>query len=378
MLMMIVNALITEYNPFHNGHIYHIKESKKLTNPDVTIAIMSGQFTQRGEIAIADKFTRAAEVIKHVDLVVELPLYYSISYADDFGRGAVKIADMIGATHIVFGSESGDIEQLKSVQHALQSDATETNIARLIKEGLNYPRAVSRALGDDVLSSNNILGLSYMKAIQSIAPDITPLTITRRGNAYNDQTLSEHQFSSATSIRQSILNNDADKVRQFMPESLLKNITLPVDNNHLFKILKSIILTHTPDTLRTIYTMDEGLEHRLIANIRIAKSYEAYLQTVKTKRYTRTRLNRLMLYVLFNITREKFQAYTMPDAVRVLAMNYTGQNYLAKIKSDVNIVTNVNHKNSHKFHNEIMATDIYNTVSGQTKHDFNTPVILQN
>ena len=375
---MIVNALITEYNPFHNGHIYHINESKKLTNPDVTIAIMSGQFTQRGEIAITDKFTRAAEVIKHVDLVVELPLYYAISYADDFGRGAVKIADMIGATHIVFGSESGEISYLRNVQHALQSDKTDANIARLMKEGLTYPRAVSQALGDDVLSSNNILGLAYMKAIQSIAAHITPLTITRRGNAYNDQTLSEHQYSSATSIRQSILSNDADKVRQFMPESLLKHITRPVDNNHLFKILKTIILTHTPDTLRTIYTMDEGIEHRLIAHIRQAQSYEAYLHTIKTKRYTRTRLNRLMLYILFNITREKFKAYTMPDAVRVLAMNKVGQAYLSKIKSEVDIVTNMNQKNSHKFRNEIMATDIYNTISGQTKHDFNTPVIVHN
>lgn len=113
---MIINALITEYNPFHNGHIYHIESSNELTNPDVTIAIMSGQFTQRGEIAITDKFTRAAEVIKHVDLVVELPLYHAISFADDFGAGAVQIADKLQASHIIFGSESGSIATLS---HAL-------------------------------------------------------------------------------------------------------------------------------------------------------------------------------------------------------------------------------------------------------------------
>lgn len=375
---MIVNALITEYNPFHNGHIYHINESKKLTQPDVTIAIMSGQFTQRGEIAITDKFTRASEVIKHVDLVVELPLYYAISYADDFGRGAVKIADMMQATHIIFGSESGEIQHLRTVQEALQSNETESNIARLMKLGLTYPHAISQALGDNVLSPNNILGLSYMKAISEIATTMTPLTITRRGNAYNDQTLSKHQFSSATSIRQSILNNDTDALPQFMPESLLEEITQPVDNNHLFKILKTIILTHTPDSLRRIYTMDEGIEHRLLAHIRNSHSYETYLNAIKTKRYTRTRLNRLMLYILFNITWEKFKAYTMPDSVRVLAMNKTGRQYLGKIKSNISVVTNMNKKSSHKFHNEIMATDIYNTVSGQTKHDFNTPVIIHN
>lgn len=375
---MIVNALITEYNPFHNGHIYHINESKKITNPDVTIAIMSGQFTQRGEIAIADKFTRAREVIKHVDLVVELPLYYAISYADDFGRGAVNVADKLQATHIIFGSESGDIKQLKLVQEALRKEEVDAGIKQLMQEGLTYPRAVSQALGDDVLSANNILGLSYMKAIASLAPHITPLTITRRGNAFNDKTLSTTTFSSATSIRQAIMTGEAGKARAFMPEGLLHNITRPVDNNDFFKILKSIILTHTPDSLRTIYTMDEGLEYRLLAHIRDADSYDRYLNVIKTKRYTRTRLNRLMLYILFDITREKFKAYTMPHAVRVLAMNSTGRQYLAHIKSDVNIVTNMNQKNAHLFQNEIMATDIYNTISDTPHHDFNTPVIIHN
>lgn len=373
---MIVNALITEYNPFHNGHIYHINESKKLTNPDVTIAVMSGQFTQRGEIAITDKFTRAREVIKYVDLVVELPLYYAISFADDFGLGAVQIANMMKATHIIFGSESGEMKELTQVHDTLKSADNNERIAHLMQEGHNYPRALSMALGQDVLSPNNILGLSYLKAIHEVAPAITPLTIKRKGNAYNDEVLSHHQFSSATSIRQAIFNGNHEEARRFMPESLLDSIARPVNNNHLFKILKSIILTHTTGSLRRIYTMGEGLEYRLLSKIRDAHTYDAYLNAVKTKRYTHTRLNRLMLYILFNITHEKFKSYTMPDAVRVLAMNKTGQQYLAKIKSEINIVTNLNHKNSHNFKNEIMATDIYNTISGSNDHDFNTPVII--
>lgn len=373
---MIINALITEYNPFHNGHIYHIEESRKLTQPDVTIAIMSGPFTQRGEIAITDKFTRAAEVIKHVDLVVELPLYHAISYADDFGAGAVQIADKLQASNIIFGSESGSIATLENVLDALADESTDARVKKFMQDGYTYARATSEALGHDVLSSNNILGLSYMKAIREHAPHITPLTIKRSGNQYNDPELSAQRFSSATSIRSAILAGDTERARPFMPESLLDNITRPTDNNALFAILKTIILTHTPSSLRTIYTMDEGLEHRIIANIRKANAYDEFLHTIKTKRYTRTRLNRLMMYILLNITTEKFHAYNIPDAVRVLAMNKVGQKYLHTIKDTVTIATNINKQNAHHFAPEIMATDIYNTITGAKQNDFNTPVII--
>ena len=374
---MIINALITEYNPFHNGHIYHIESSKNLTNPDVTIAIMSGQFTQRGEIAITDKFTRAVEVIKHVDLVVELPLYHAISFADDFGAGAVQIADKLQASHIIFGSESGSINTLEHALNMLADDETDARIKSYMQDGYTYARAVSEALGEDVLSANNILGLSYMKAIKQYAPHITPLTIKRSGNAFNDPALSDKKFSSATSIRNAILSGDAERARKFIPGELLDNIARPTDNNALFAILKIIILTHDADSLRKIYTMEEGLEHRLLSHIRVATSYDEFLHAVKTKRYTRTRLNRLMMYILFNITKDKFAAYEIPHAVRALAMNKVGQNYLQKIKNDVTIATNVNRQNAHYFAPEIMATDIYNTVTGVDKNDFNTPVIIR-
>ena len=162
-----------------------------------------------------------------------------------------------------------------------------------------------------------------------------------------------------------------------MPGELLDNIARPTDNNALFAILKTIILTHDAESLREIYTMDEGLEHRLLSHIRDATSYDEFLHDVKTKRYTRTRLNRLMMYILLNITKDKFAAYEIPNAVRVLAMNKVGQNYLQKIKNDVTIATNVNRQNAHYFAPEIMATDIYNTVTGVDKNDFNTPVIIR-
>lgn len=374
---MIVNALITEYNPFHNGHIYHIEQSRALNPAHVTIAIMSGNFTQRGEIAITDKFTRAREVIKHVDLVVELPLYYATSYADDFGNGAIQIANMLNATHVVFGSESGNVDELKMIAEQLNSNQLNEEIQFHISQGKSYARAVSEALElQSEMSANNILGLAYIKAIHKRAPHITPLTIQRMGNQYNDDFLSSNRFSSATSLRKSIINGDIERARAFMPIELIKNIDNPLTNEVLFEVLKIIILNSSADELSNIYTIEEGIEHRLKSYIRNAHSYDEYINLVKTKRYTRTRLNRMMINILLNVTKEKFHAYRMPNAIRVLAMNNTGRNYLRTLKNEVNVVTNVNKQNSHYFTPEIMATDIYNTFSHSDENDFNTPVII--
>lgn len=137
--MMIITSLITEYNPFHNGHIHHIEASRRLTGADVVIAIMSGNFTQRGEIAVTDKFTRAEAAIRHVDLVVELPLLNAISFADDFAMGGVHIAELLGSDHIVFGSESGDINALKEVHSKLKDSDIKSRMETYMKKGYSYP-----------------------------------------------------------------------------------------------------------------------------------------------------------------------------------------------------------------------------------------------
>ena len=375
---MKILALITEYNPFHNGHIYHIEKAKALVNPDVTVAIMSGSFTQRGEIAITDKFTRTEAALRHVDLVAELPFLNAVSSADDFARGGVHIADKLRATDLVFGSESGDIEALQSAAH--EADLLENSPAfnDLLKQGYSYPRAMS-ALADSTLlaSPNDTLGIAYINALNKLQSSITPGTIKRIGNNYNDASLSGAEFSSATSLRAALFSGDIDEAAKFMPESLIAQMMSGhlASNEDFYHTLKTVILTRSPEELKNIYMMTEGLEHRLKDKVRSADSYEEFLSAVKTKRYTWTRLSRLMISVLLNITKDMMAAYTMSDSVRILGMTGSGQQYLKSL-STVNIITNVNKKNRDLVSHEVTATEVYNTFTGSSKNDFNTPVII--
>lgn len=376
---MIITSLITEYNPFHNGHIHHIEASRRLTGADVVIAIMSGNFTQRGEIAVTDKFTRAEAAIKHVDLVVELPLYNAVSFADDFALGAVHIAKLLGSTNIVFGSESGDIEDLKLVYGKLKDTDIQTQMNELMKKGYSYPRAVNASIGGDVFKgANNTLGLSYIRAIDALNAPIEPLTISRLGNRFNDDTLSETRFSSATSLRRALVEKMPEEAMRYMPEQLARHIAAdtPLTNDVIFDTLKIIINRCSHSELREIYMMREGLEYRIKDKIRYHDSYDSFINEIKTKRYTRTRLNRLMISILLNITEYKMKSYMLPDAVRILAMNETGQKYLKQLPDDIEVITNVNSKNRNPIQAEIAATDIYNVFSKSERDDFNTPVII--
>ncbi|HIV82437.1 MAG TPA: nucleotidyltransferase [Candidatus Salinicoccus merdavium] len=379
---MKVTSLITEYNPFHNGHIYHINESCKVAGADIVIAVMSGNFTQRGEAAITNKFIRAAHAVKHVDLVVELPLKNSISFADDFALGGVRIAELLGSTHLVFGSESGDISLLKQLYADSRDNVDRDELASLIRQGYSHPRALAELLGEGGISgSNNILGLSYIRAIETLGSSIIPLTIKRQSSQYNDPDLSKGAFSSATSIRNNIMAGSADAVKNFMPPDLADDIleNKPLSNADFFQTLKTIITHKSPGELREIYMMTEGLEHRLKSNVRGAPGYNEFMHRIKTKRYTWTRLNRLMICILLNITKSGMAAHDVRDinAVRVLAMNRAGQKYLKTLKStDVQIITNVNKENSRHISDEIMATDVYNIAWNSDRNDFNTPVII--
>ncbi len=379
---MNVTSLITEYNPFHNGHIYHINESRKIADADIVIAVMSGNFTQRGEAAITNKFIRAEHAVRHVDLVVELPLKNSISFADDFALGGVRIAELLGSTHLVFGSESGDISTLKQLYTRSRDNVDKDELTSLIKQGYSHPRALAELLeNDDISGSNNILGLSYIRAVETLRSSITPLTIKRVSNLYNEPDLSKGAFSSATSIRNNIMAGSIQAVKPFMPPELADDIleNKPIGNADFFQTLKTIITHKSPRELREIYMMTEGLEHRLKSNVRGTAGYDEFMHRIKTKRYTWTRLNRLMTCILLNITKSKMAAHDVRDinAVRVLAMNSAGQEYLKALKdTDVQIITNVNKENSRHIKDEIMATDVYNIASNSDRNDFNTPVII--
>lgn len=375
---MKILALITEYNPFHNGHIYHIEKAKELVKPDVTVAIMSGSFTQRGEIAVTDKFTRTRAALCHVDLVAELPFLNAVSSADDFARGGVHIANQLQATHLVFGSESGDINALLNAAHESRLLENSSEFNDLLKQGYSYPRAMSTLAESTLLASpNDTLGIAYINAVHESRSSITPGTIKRIGNNYSDASLSSTEFSSATSLRAALFGGDTKEAAKFMPESLISQMMSGhlASNEDFYQTLKTVILTRSPEELKSIYMMTEGLEHRLKDKIRSADSYAEFLSAVKTKRYTWTRLSRLMISILLNITNDVMAEHTLSDTVRILGMTGQGRKYLKSLDS-VNIITNVNKKNRGLVSHEVTATEVYNTFTGSKKNDFNTPVII--
>lgn len=375
---MKILALITEYNPFHNGHIYHIERAKALTEPDVTISVMSGNFTQRGEIAITDKFTRTEAALQHVDLVAELPLLNAVSSADDFARGGVHVADKLQATDLVFGSESGNIDALIAAADESARLEVSPEFNDLLKQGYSYPRAISTLAESTLLASpNDTLGIAYINALKELNTSIRPGTIKRIGNNYSDAALSSAEFSSATSLRAALFQGDIKQAQKFMPENLIHQMMNQhlASNEDFYKTLKAVILTRSAAELRNIYMMTEGLEHRLQDKIRSADSYEAFLSAVKTKRYTWTRLSRLMIAILLNITTDVMNQHMLTDSVRILGMTKNGQQYLKSLDS-VNIITNVNKKNRDLVSHEVTATEMYNTFTGGQKNDFNTPVII--
>ncbi len=375
---MKILALITEYNPFHNGHIYHIEKAKELVKPDVTVAIMSGSFTQRGEIAVTDKFARTRAALCHVDLVAELPFLNAVSSADDFARGGVHIANQLQATHLVFGSESGDINALLNAAHESRLLENSSEFNDLLKQGYSYPRAMSTLAESPLLASpNDTLGIAYINAVHESRSSITPGTIKRIGNNYSDASLSSTEFSSATSLRAALFGGDTKEAAKFMPESLISQMMSGhlASNEDFYQTLKTVILTRSPEELKSIYMMTEGLEHRLKDKIRSADSYAEFLSAVKTKRYTWTRLSRLMISILLNITNDVMAEHTLSDTVRILGMTGQGRKYLKSLDS-VNIITNVNKKNRGLVSHEVTATEVYNTFTGSKKNDFNTPVII--
>lgn len=371
-------ALVTEYNPFHNGHLYHAQQSKSITNSDISIVIMSGNFVMRGQPAIYNKFTRAKMALRAVDLVVELPAYASVSAGQYFAKTAVQIADYLNVSHLSFGSESGNMDDFLSLAQSIDKIEQSPLFLEKLKEGKSYPRILSELITDnDLLSSpNNTLGLSYVRAIQTYAPSIQPWTISRFQSAHHDNEISHQTFASGTSIRQSLMNQ-TDLWKDVVPCEIHKHYERPhISIEDTFNYLKYAILSQDATSLAQIYTMSEGIENRILQTIEQATSFEHLMTLLKTKRYTYTHIQRLLMNILLNF--KKHDEPASINAVRILGMSERGQQYLKQIKKSFperNFVTQVNKQNANLFTNEIHATKIYNLISGQTANDFNTPVI---
>lgn len=336
---MDITAIIAEYNPFHNGHAYHLQRAKALFPNAKVVCIMSGGFVQRGEPSVASSHQRATWAIKGgADAVVKLPLWSGFSDGENFALSAIKVAKMIKATRLCFGSECGDIELLKKVASVLDEFSSELKTAfdQNMDKGLNYPTSICNALKTvypnekyaSVLENpNDILAVMYIRALTGT--DITPVCIKRVDNGY-DSNLPSGKFLSASGIRKLGIENAKDYLPDFVYNDYEKvDFSNEYSSLALYK-LRSI----SKEGLANIQDVSEGLNNRIKKFVDCSKTLDELLELVKTKRYTMSRLKRIILFTLLDVTKEKFKSMQNLTSARLLAINKSDKELLNHLASN--------------------------------------------
>lgn len=386
--MSRVLGIIAEYNPFHNGHLHHLIQSKQVSNTDYTIAIMSGNFTQRGDVSIVDKWAKAEMALFNgIDLVIELPTLYAVSSAENFAEGAIKILNSLKIVDsISFGAETTDIGALDRIAEVLCNEPKDYKniLTHELSKGISYPKARENALmmyiNDvrrfaNILSMpNNILAIEYLKSLRKSKSNIQPICIPRIGAGYNDLSVSK-RFASASAIRNLINGNKVDSLdfRRLLPISSYSVLTENLRKGHIVKNISSFdkeILY----TLRKMSTKDianlpdvsEGLEYAIKNAANSCNSVVELLNIVNSKRYTKTRIQRILLYSILGITKHDMQISKELSTpyIRVLGFNDNGRNLLSQISNanpKLSIITSVKKfedANKNKNYQILLAKDI--------------------
>ena len=344
---MEIIGIICEYNPFHNGHLYHIKQIKKQFPDSLIILVMSSHFLQRGEVSLINKWDKTKIALYYnIDLVVELPFQFASQSADIFAYGAIKILTNLKVSKIVFGSECNDINLLNNLADIQLNDNNFIEIMKdYIDSGCNYPTAMSKALkkisGKTIKSPNDILGLSYIKEIKKQHSPIIPITI-KRTNDYNSIDLNQ-KIVSAKSIREAIKNHIS--IDNFVPTLSLKFIDENINIERYFSILKYKIISEI-DSLNRYQSVDEGIENRIKKYIYSCNNVEELIKSIKTKRYTYNKIERMLIHILCGFTKEEAIQYKDKIYIRILGFNERGQKYLNNIKKNIDIPVISNYSTS--------------------------------
>lgn len=394
---MSVTGIIAEYNPFHNGHLYHLQETKKKLPENKIICVMSGHFLQRGEPAFLNKWSRAEMAIASgADLVLELPVLYSCRSAYWFGRGGLELLNATGlVTHFSFGVENDDLVALEEATDMLvnESDEFQEYLHQSLQKGHSYPRARALSL-EKVLGKgnggiwsqpNNVLALAYLRVVKELNLPLTPLCIKRSGSSYNEPQLNLDQYPSATAIR-TLLNGfpwhqfleGLAATEPYLPVATIgimkreyQQGRCPVQLESLASPVLTLLRRSSREELSQLIEVTEGLESRLHEIALTSTTLADFLTKVKTKRFTYTRLQRFLIHLLLNYTKEKETALAGgPPYLRVLAFNEHGQALLKKMKANASlpIITKGGHSKSQATRDErfrcfwemdTLATDLY-------------------
>ena len=365
---MKVLGIVVEYNPFHNGHIYHINKAKELANPDYTVAIMSSSFVQRGEPAIIDKWTRSKLAIQYgVDIVIELPFIYSVQSADYFAKGSIELLNAIGVTDLCFGSEDGNIDTFISIAKAIKENEAHYNtlVKAYMDQGLRYPDACNQSLNDilgkEIRTPNDLLGLSYVKEIIFNNYKMTPHCITRTNDYHGDEL---SLIASASAIRNAIRNNE-DITLSLPKAELYQNETYHL--SMFYPYLKHMIMLSSLDELKSYHMVEEGLENALYKAITNTSSMNDFVDALLSKRYTKPRIQRMLIHILMKNKKEDIINAMNLDYIRILNMNEKGRTYLNSIKKecDYKIITNFSKHTHPALDIELKATKLLSLISKQ-------------
>lgn len=386
--MSTVLGIIAEYNPFHNGHLYQIEEAKKQTGAQYVIAVISGNFTQRGDTSLCNKWVKTKMALENgVDLVIELPTVYSISSAENFAEGAIKILDSLKIVDtLCFGTETADFAALNNITNILYEEPKEY-IAILNHElgkGLSYPKARENAVmmyANDIKryanilsGSNNILAIEYLKALRRLKSDIKPYSIQRKKVYYNDDKIVD-EFASSTAIRQFTQREQYEDIRKVMPKNSYMILKEEIERGNyvlgLSKFEKEILYNLRKMTVKQIAELPdvtEGLEHAIKNAANSCNNLSDLINIIKTKRYTQTRIQRILLYALLGITKKDMNtSKKIVPYSRVLGVSKNGRELLSdicKINPRINMVTSVKKfmdENMNKNLKEMMEKDIFAT-----------------
>lgn len=415
---MKVVGLITEYNPFHNGHKYHIEKAKEITGADHAVVVMSGNFVQRGAPAIIDKYTRTQMALTMgADMVFELPVAFACASAEYFAYGAVALLNQLGFVDcLCFGSEAGDISLLEPVADILSNEpeAYKKQLNLYLKEGNSFPMARASALKDYLccadncslkkhltieelenllFSSNNILGIEYLKALKQLKSNIVPFTIKREGCAYSDTKLSSNEdFSSATAIR-SILEAEGDfsALGQSVPHEILSLIkplymnTFPICENDFSDILYYKLRTASLENLSQYGDVSNDLAFRIKNLLPSYKDYDSFAMELKTKQVTLTRIKRSLLHIILELPEVQKEL----SFIRLLGFRKEASYLLKQVpESNVPVITKPAHSNSllqgaakKAFDQEIFCSDLYNQIvyskySTRIASDYLHPLVI--
>ena len=385
-------GLITEYNPFHNGHLFHLKRAKELTNADYVVVLMSGNFLQRGTPAFTDKYTRTHMALSQgADLVFELPVYYATGSAEFFASGAISIFHQLGIIDsICFGAETDSLQSLQSIADILADEPISFKLAlsQYLKKGSSFPVARKKALyhyaghilsPDFLESPNNILGIEYLKALKQHRTNIQPYVLKRTASGYHDSKLSKDCISSASSIR-SHYNHTQNlaSIRPHVPKevfSLLENCegkSFPVSEDDFSEMLYYCLAYQTMEDLTSYMDVSEELARRIKNNLYLFEHFSSFAEILKTKTYTLTRIYRALLHVLLNIKKDniiKTAPYVkllgMKKSSSILLKNihkYTQGNNFTVIQRPSLARETLTPNNFSLYENEILASHLYQQV----------------